>query len=331
MDRSRMFGGDNPKKNSSQGVGAGREKPGANKAKEKQADLPPIPTGMQNLLRLASVDNDFCEALVRRRDEMAEVAEIKLTMSERAMLRSITGDQIRAMAGRLPEPSVQRRTFLRQTARAAVLLLGGVALKGCSKKGKVAGTKPHSEDTDKEDVSAPEDTPPEENQPPVSREKEKEDVIDTEESQTPESSDNKDNKDDLEQLKREDTAPSAIRGIRPDRPNPYQPPPDDRNKTIDAGVAPIKRPDRAPITKGIQPDRPLKIRKIERVRTREMNSVGGAAPDKPFRVYPVNESSKSEEENNPKRPSSRSTCTRGGIAPEPPPVTSSGSGKKDKE
>jgi len=133
MSDSSMFDDDHPKSKSNNSprltIVGGRPP-------ERKTKLPPIPVGLQNLLRLASVDGDFCEALVNRRDEMAEVAHIKLTPSERAMLRSISAEQIRAMAGRLPEPAVNRRSFLRESARAAVLLLGGTALAGCADKNK---------------------------------------------------------------------------------------------------------------------------------------------------------------------------------------------------
>lgn len=133
MSNSNMFDDDDPRgksNNSPRLTIVGGRPP------ERKTKLPPIPVGLQNLLRLASVDGEFCEALVNRRDEMAAVADIKLTTSERAMLRSISAEQIRAMAGRLPEPAVNRRSFLRESARAAVLLLGGTALAGCAEKTK---------------------------------------------------------------------------------------------------------------------------------------------------------------------------------------------------
>ncbi len=133
MSNSNMFDDDHPRgksNNSPRLTIVGGRPP------ERKTKLPPIPVGLQNLLRLASVDGDFCEALVSRRDEMAGVADIELTFSERAMLRSISAEQIRSMAGRLPEPAVNRRSFLRESARAAVLLLGGAALVGCTEKSK---------------------------------------------------------------------------------------------------------------------------------------------------------------------------------------------------
>jgi hypothetical protein len=94
------------------------------------AELPPVPTGLQRLLRLASVDEAFRGELLRRRAEMATVAGIELSQSERAILAVVPERQIATMVENLPPPSADRRDFLRQSARAAVLLLGGAALTG---------------------------------------------------------------------------------------------------------------------------------------------------------------------------------------------------------
>ncbi len=93
-------------------------------------ELPPVPTGIQTLLRLASVDAKFREQLVSRRSELAAVAEVPLTESERAVLESIPADQLREMADKMPPPPPPRREFLRQTAATAVVLLGGAAVAG---------------------------------------------------------------------------------------------------------------------------------------------------------------------------------------------------------
>lgn len=97
---------------------------------EDDAELPPVPTGLQRLLRLASVDEEFRRELLERRAGMAEVAGIELSASERAILGVVPAQQLAAMAANLPPPSADRRDFLRQSARAAVLLLGGAALAG---------------------------------------------------------------------------------------------------------------------------------------------------------------------------------------------------------
>jgi hypothetical protein len=95
---------------------------------EEQGELPAVPTGIQQLLRLAAVDRGFCEQLLERRDDVASAAAVELTASERAILRVVPAAQLARMASSMPPPSPDRRTFLRETASSAVLLLGGAAL-----------------------------------------------------------------------------------------------------------------------------------------------------------------------------------------------------------
>jgi hypothetical protein len=89
---------------------------------------PPVPTGIQRLLRLASVDEGFRRELCERRGELADVAGIALTGSERAVLAAIPAELLLDMASKLPLPPEPRRDFLRRTAATAVVLLGGAAL-----------------------------------------------------------------------------------------------------------------------------------------------------------------------------------------------------------
>jgi hypothetical protein len=103
---------------------------------ESGADLPPVPTGIQKLLRLAAVDRAFHRELLERRGELARAAGVEITESERRVLRAVPGAQLSAMIEGLPPPDEERRTFLRQTASTAVMLLGGAALaamEGCTR------------------------------------------------------------------------------------------------------------------------------------------------------------------------------------------------------
>lgn len=126
-------------------------------------ELPPVPTGIQTLLRLASVDTDFRDQLVRRRAELAAVARVVLTDSERAILEAIPAEQLREMADKMPPPPPPRREFLRKTAATAVVLLGGAAvagtlgvcnepgplrLMGCNPMAKTGGAAPDWPDDD---------------------------------------------------------------------------------------------------------------------------------------------------------------------------------------
>jgi hypothetical protein len=128
MSRSRMFGDDEPKNPSPRTTIVGGQPPG------NSAELPPVPTGIQRLLRLASVDDGFRRELLARRGGLASVAEVELTASERAILQAIPAAQLEAMIGSLPPPAEDRRSFLRQTAATAVMLLGGAALSSCDNR-----------------------------------------------------------------------------------------------------------------------------------------------------------------------------------------------------
>ncbi len=112
---------------------------------DTNAELPPVPTGLQRLLRLASVDEEFRRELLERREGLASAAGIELSASERAILKVVPAQQLATMATSLPLPSADRRDFLRQSARAAVLLLGGAALAGseaCLSKGHRSDVPP---------------------------------------------------------------------------------------------------------------------------------------------------------------------------------------------
>jgi hypothetical protein len=104
---------------------------------EEDAKLPPVPTGIQRLLRLASIDEAFRRELVARRGAVAEAAQVPLSPSEAAILKAIPAQHLEEMATKMPSPPQGRRDFLRQTAATAVVLLGGAALSeavsGCDK------------------------------------------------------------------------------------------------------------------------------------------------------------------------------------------------------
>jgi hypothetical protein len=95
---------------------------------ERTGAAPPVPSGIQRLLRLASVDDPFRQELLQQRGEIASAAGVDLTPSERAILESVPAAHLEAMIAGLPPPPADRREFLRGTAASAVLLLGGAAL-----------------------------------------------------------------------------------------------------------------------------------------------------------------------------------------------------------
>ena len=103
---------------------------------------PPVPVGIQRLLRLAAADEAFRAQLLEKRDAVARAAGVELTETERAVLRAASEAQLDAMAEHLPPTASPRREFFRQTAATAAALLAGSALvasEGCARS---AGARP---------------------------------------------------------------------------------------------------------------------------------------------------------------------------------------------
>lgn len=211
---------------------------------EDKTPTPPVPTGLQKLLRLASVDPGFAKELIEKRDATAGPANIELNDRERAMLRAVPGEQLAEMIANLPPPPEGRRDFLRQTAATAVVLLGGAVLSGCEGscgKDAQAPAPPVADDQVPRPQEAPKTRgirfdPPPEPAPPTAGIR-----PDEPPPQPP-------RPEEMHQT----------RGIRPDVPPPppqggqySQPPPG-----WDGGELPSPRPDRPPPPTGIRPDVP---------------------------------------------------------------------------
>ena len=109
----------------------------ATQPRDAQVGLPPIPTGIQRLLRYAKENDQFRTLLLEKRAEVASAAQVQLSASEIAILKAVPSNQLEAMIGCVPPSVPDRREFLRQSAASAVVLLGGAALStellGCDK------------------------------------------------------------------------------------------------------------------------------------------------------------------------------------------------------
>lgn len=138
MGRSRMFGSDDP---ADVGTPSPRTTIVGGRPPERRAGLPAVPTGIQQLLRLASVDPAFRARLVERRGDVAAAAGVILTANEAAVLAAIPAVQLEAMAAHLPPPAPPRRDLLRRTAATAVVLLGGAVLSDTGCKPAPQGTE----------------------------------------------------------------------------------------------------------------------------------------------------------------------------------------------
>jgi hypothetical protein len=236
---------------------------------ETGAALPPVPTGLQRLLRLASVDAGFRGELVARRAAVAAAAGVELTASERAILAAIPAAQLEAMIGGLSPPAPDRRGFLREAAASAVVLLGGAALGACDRVtdrlmpgcGGAAPDIPRSRDGGFAEPPPPrqygpmrpagirpEMLPPRPPEPPPPRPEEPTPVpagarpeLPPDRPAVPETPRVGGARPDLPGGRPDEL--QHTRGIRPDVPRPRP----------DGGVP---RPDRPPVTKGIRPDLP---------------------------------------------------------------------------
>jgi hypothetical protein len=216
-----MFGDDEPRNPSPRTTIVGGQPPQA------APGLPPVPTGLQRLLRLAAVDPAFARELAARRAAVAAAAGVELTPSERAILAAIPAAQLEAMIAGLPPPEEDRRSFLRQTAASAVVLLGGAVLgPACPVKGSRPDVPPEPPPPPRPDEPAPvpagvrPDVPP---PPPPPEPPPRPEVP---------------------------TAPPA--GARPDVPPP--PRPENREMLKTGGANPDRpRPRRVPVPAGIRP------------------------------------------------------------------------------
>lgn len=133
--KNRMFGDDEPENPSPRTTIVGGRPP------ESAGAPPPVPTGLQRLLRLASVDEGFQAQLLQQRADFAEAAGVELSASERAVLNAASPEQLSQMIGCLPPPPTDRRTFLKEAALAALALVAAPALSGC-KPGDAAAEAP---------------------------------------------------------------------------------------------------------------------------------------------------------------------------------------------
>ncbi len=131
--------------------------------KEPEAPrTPPIPRGIEVLLKKAAVDCEFRQLLLELRGGAATAIELQLTPAETAMLEAIPAAQLAQLISQTVVPTEQRRVFLGRVA-AAMLAVVGASLAGCTRV-ESAGARPERPGSS--------DAPPAKaatNSPPVSR------------------------------------------------------------------------------------------------------------------------------------------------------------------
>jgi hypothetical protein len=195
--------------------------------------LPPIPVGIEEILGMAAVNDDFAKALYANRDSAVSASGVELTATERGILAAIDAASLRQMVGNVDGvfPNRERRAFLARSAAALLVLAGGgaaaAAVAACSDSKKKSGVHPTGpEPADAEAAAA---LPPDAGDAPADA------ALPDDAAPLP-----------PDARPRPPEVPQT-RGISPDRPKP-------------AGA----RPDRPRPTKGIRPDRPPPIKKPTR-------------------------------------------------------------------
>jgi hypothetical protein len=107
----------------------------------KGPEMDRTPAGLEELLWLASTNDEFKEALIRERVNMASALNVFLTPSEAAILADATESQLREMTETLTPHSRMRRKLLAAAASAALGFLSGTSLSSTSCKSRSAGRR----------------------------------------------------------------------------------------------------------------------------------------------------------------------------------------------
>ncbi len=215
-------------------------------------DLATVPVGLEELLGMAAMDDEFAEALVTDPVQAVEASGVTLTSTEQTILRGLSRTTLEPMVARirqhLPEPD--RRAFLEQGAAAVLVLVGGgvlVGTAGCKDSGKSSArksTSPRRTAPDREAV----DTGARPDRPPTQR-----DVRDA-------GGKPQDVPEDKPQIKPEDKPQDKLQPLPRRRPRPGP-----REMRHSKGIRPRRPRSRARSrtihdtrTTGISPDRPKK-------------------------------------------------------------------------
>jgi hypothetical protein len=99
------------------------------------------------LVKKASVDDQFKQALLAERAEAAERIGLTLDPAEAMMLTAVTAEQLEAIINQTTVPREQRRVFL-ESAAAAMLAAIGLISPGCSPGPAPAGIAPDAPPVD---------------------------------------------------------------------------------------------------------------------------------------------------------------------------------------
>ncbi|MHC4661994.1 MAG: twin-arginine translocation signal domain-containing protein [Planctomycetota bacterium] len=104
-----------------------------------------IPVGIEQLLAMAAVDNEFAAALMNDHESAIAASEVELTETEKGILSSIPAPALKQMIGNVRGriPLKERRTFLKKSAAALLALVsGGTALLAPQETRASRGSRP---------------------------------------------------------------------------------------------------------------------------------------------------------------------------------------------
>jgi hypothetical protein len=93
----------------------------------------PIPRGIEVLVKKASIDPAFRQALLEKRASAAAEIGLELSAGEAAMLNSVPQSQIEQIIENTTVPDEHRRVFLGKAAGAMLAVIGlGLGLSSCA-------------------------------------------------------------------------------------------------------------------------------------------------------------------------------------------------------
>jgi hypothetical protein len=132
---------ENPKINAGQAKQAAKTTIVGGQPPGNQRLLNEVPVGLEQLLAMAAASGEFARALREEPDSAIAACGVRLTDTERAVLRATPRPMLAKMIAQVESalPRPERRLFLEQAAAALAVLLGAGTLAACKDSGK--GTK----------------------------------------------------------------------------------------------------------------------------------------------------------------------------------------------
>ncbi|MHC4661991.1 MAG: hypothetical protein ACYS8W_09920 [Planctomycetota bacterium] len=131
--------------------------------------LQKVPVGIEQLLAMAAVDNEFAAALMNDHESATAASGVELTQTEKGILSSIPAPALKQMIGNVRGriPAKERRAFLKKSAAALLALVSGGILTTAGlaegDPGAAGGVRPDSPKT--KGISP--DRPPVKPRPPI--------------------------------------------------------------------------------------------------------------------------------------------------------------------